>query len=135
MSSAQKYNRYLMVWLPVLLAGFTMAMGLTPYWGFPHYYFRWYPLIPAYFTPLSLLMSLCLIRYGKRKPLQRLTAYMFLRVCKLALTAGALFLYYLILDTDMVAMVLATFVCYLFYLFIETWLFSLFEKKSRAMNK
>lgn len=110
----------------IIIAG---AVGwLLLYWVFPAIYFRWYPVIPVYFTLLGIALSIVMSRYSKRKPVKIMMVYLLSRAIKIVLTAGGFFLYYGLIGEDTTAMLLTTLVFYLLFLFIETWVFYRFEK-------
>lgn len=121
----------LVVVLPSSIALLGLAVYAVLYWGFPRYYFGWYPLVPSFFILLSFAMSLWLIRYEQRNPQKMATAYLLLRGVKLLLAMALLFLYYVLIGKDMAAMVLSLFLFYIVYLLTETWLFYLFIKRRR----
>jgi len=120
-----------LVVLPAAIALFGLVGCAVLVWGYPEHYFRWYPLIPVFFILLSFVTSLWLIRFGRRKPEKMSSAYLLLRGVKLMSAMAFLLLYYLLVYHDWKAMVLTTFLFYFLYLFTETGLFYLTEKKRR----
>jgi len=117
----------------IIIAG--LVGWIILYVVFPAYYFRWYPLIPAYFILLGIIMSIAMARYSKFEPKKILSAYMLLRAIKLVLTTGGVLLYYWLVGENITAMVLTTLIFYFLYLYIETHIFYRFEKMNRQIRK
>jgi len=113
-------KRYLLLGL---LPATMVITGLVGYlllnYLLPDSYFRWYPLIPSYFTLLALLIVPGMVRFRKSKPAQGLMIYLASRIVKMILTTVSVFLYYQLVGQDMKVVLLATFVFYLLFLTVE----------------
>ncbi|MCL2097805.1 MAG: hypothetical protein FWH23_03490 [Bacteroidales bacterium] len=116
----------------VVIAG--LAGWIVLYWIFPAYYFRWYPLIPAYFILLGLFMSIGMYHYSRHKAQKILTAYMLSRAIKIVLTLGSVLLYYWLAGENITEMVITTLIFYFLYLFVEIAIFYRFEKMTRQIR-
>jgi len=134
MNPLKKQYRQLILSLFAKIAVIGIIGRLVFYWGFPSFYFQWYPLIPAYFLLLGLLMSMVMYHYSKYKSEKILTAYMMSRAIKIVITVGCLLLYYWLIRDNMAAVLLTTLVFYFLYLMVETWIFFRFEKMTRHIH-
>ena len=104
-------------------------------YAMPEHYFRFYPVIPIYFTALGVVTSAAMRYYSKRKPKKIVAVYMMMRGVKLLLTLGTILAYYLATDGErMTEFALTTAVFYSLYLFVETYLFYRFEKMTKKMH-
>jgi len=131
-------EKQLRIRLIVSLLATMIAAGIVGFlllkYAVPQYYFRWYPLIPVYFTLLGGIMSAGMWYYSKRMPTKIVTVFMLMRGVKLLLTVGSIFLYYVLVGEQMVEFSLTTAVFYFLYLFVETYLFYRFEKMAKRIR-
>jgi len=105
----------------MMIAGATGWLLL--YWLFPASYFRWYPLVPAYFILLGFLVAAGMARYSRSKPAKSLMIFVSTRIIKIILTAGSIFLYFRVVGEDINVMILTISLYYLLFLFVEIWIF------------
>jgi len=122
MNSKKKLERQLIVSLLTTTVIVGMATGLVLYHIFPVYWFCWYPLIPAYFVLLGVVISLGVGYCHKQEPKKFISYFILMRVIKMMLTMGFIFLYYLIINEKMTEVAFLTCGFYALFLFIETWL-------------
>ncbi|MCE5320446.1 MAG: hypothetical protein PHV09_03175 [Bacteroidales bacterium] len=115
----------LLVFYPI--AG--IAVGLVLYEYYPMHYFPLYPVIPSYFTILGVILFITLLHYSKNNPEKIINAYMMIRGIKFLLTVGAILLFVTMSDNYEYEFSLTTVGFYFFYLFIETYIFTKFEKE------
>jgi len=115
----------LLVFYPVV----GIAMGFVIYEYFPIHYFSLYPVIPSYFTILGVILFITLLHYSKNNPEKIINAYMMIRGIKFLLTVGAILLFVTMSDNYEYEFSLTTVGFYFFYLFIETYIFTKFEKE------
>ena len=92
-------------------------------WIFPDACFRWYPLIPTYFTVMGFLIAIGMIWYSRSKPAKGMMIYMLLRIIKMTVTALAVFLYYKLVGESVNAMLITAAVFYLLFLLVEAVIF------------
>jgi len=112
-----------------------MAMGFVLYEYFPMHYFPIYPVIPSYFTILGVILFLTLLYYRKNNPEKIINGYMMVRGFKFLLTVGAVLLFVTMSDNYEYEFSITTVGFYFFYLFIETYIFTKFEKERIAKCK
>lgn len=103
-------------------------VGCVLHYGFPDYYFTWYPSIPVYFTVLGIVMSSIMFRHSKDRPEKIIHIYMTMRAVKLLVTIGSILLYDWIIGERKLLFGITTIGFYFLYLFIETYFFYRFEK-------
>ncbi|MCL2728137.1 MAG: hypothetical protein FWD56_07120 [Bacteroidales bacterium] len=123
MNQFKNRSKHIVLLLPLAMVIAGTLGWLLLYGLLPSLYFRWYPLIPAYFISLGLLVVTAMNYYSKSKPSIGLMIYLFLRVVKMILTAGFVYLYYLIVGRNMTATLVTTSIFYLLFLFVETSIF------------
>ena len=111
------------------------AVGFVLYFYFPIHYFPLYPVIPSYFTVLGVILFLTLLHYSKNNPEKIINAYMMTRGFKFLLTAAAILLFVSMSDNFEYEFSITTVGFYFFYLFVETFIFTKFEKERIAKCK
>ena len=112
-----------------------IAVGFVLYEYFPMHFFPLYPLIPSYFTVLGVTLFITLLYYSKNNPVKIINAYMMMRGFKFLLTIGAVLVYVSMSDNYEYEFSITTVGFYFFYLFIETFIFTKFEKERIAKCK
>ena len=123
MSREKRLNRRLAVLFLATIIAVGIVAGFTLFYIFPAYWFRWYPLIPAYFTLLGFVMVLGINRYSKRTPREAVVSFLIMRGIKMALTLGVALLYYLLIGEAVIQMTLWMTGFYFFTLFAEIFMF------------
>lgn len=112
-----------------------IAVGIVLYEYFPMHYFSLYPVIPSYFTILGIMLFITLLYYRKNNPEKIINAYMMIRGIKFLLTVGAILLFVTMSHNYEYEFSITTVGFYFFYLFIETYIFTKFEKERIAKCK
>ena len=112
-----------------------IAVGLVLYEYFPMHYFSLYPVIPSYFSILGTILFCALLYYRKNKPEKIINVYMIMRGVKFLLTIGTILLFVSIADNYKYEFSITTVGFYFFYIFIETYLFTQFERERVAKCK
>jgi hypothetical protein len=134
---SQETKSYIGMIVPMLV---TMAVAGVAGWlllryALPQYYFPLYPAIPAYFMVLGLVMSIIMWYYSKQLSGRKIVnVYMMMRGVKLLLTLGGILLYYIVIKEQMMEFGLTVAIFYLVYLFVETYLYYRFEKRSKQIG-
>lgn len=121
----------LLLFYPVV--GF--AVGYVLYEYFPMHYFSLYPVIPSYFSILGTILFCALLYYRKNKPEKIVNVYMIMRGVKFLLTIGTILLFVTIYEDFEYEFSITTVGFYFFYIFIETYLFTQFERERVAKCK
>ena len=124
----------LMVSLLATLAIAGIATGCALYYLFPNHWVRWYPIVPAFFMVLAIVMTLKM-NDNTIEPKKMILSFMALRVVKFMLTLVALLLYYLLVGEMMTQVALLTFGFYVLYLVVETIVLYCFEKSNKQRSK
>ena len=112
-----------------------IAVGLVLYEYFPMHYFSLYPVIPSYFSILGTILFCALLYYRKNKPEKIVNVYMIMRGVKFLLTIGTILLFVTIYEDFEYEFSITTVGFYFFYIFIETYLFTQFERERVAKCK
>jgi len=112
-----------------------IAVGLVLYEYFPMHYFSLYPVIPSYFSILGTILFCALLYYRKNKPEKIINVYMIMRGVKFLLTIGTILLFVTIYEDFEYEFSITTVGFYFFYIFIETYLFTQFERERVAKCK
>lgn len=112
-----------------------IAVGFVLYEYFPMHYFSLYPVIPSYFSILGAILFFALLYYRKNKPEKIINVYMIMRGVKFLLTIGTILLFVSIADNYKYEFSITTVGFYFFYIFIETYLFTQFERERVAKCK
>ena len=112
-----------------------IVVGFILYFYSPMHFFPLYPIIPSYFTVLGVILFLTLLHYSKNNPKKIINAYMMARGFKFLLTAAAILLFVSISDNYEYEFSITTIGFYFFYLFVETFIFTKFEKERIAKCK
>ena len=121
----------LLLFYPVV--GF--AVGYVLYEYFPMHYFSLYPVIPGYFSVLGAILFCALLYYRKKNPEKIDNVYMIMRGVKFLLTIGTILLFVTIYEDFEYEFSITTVGFYFFYIFIETYLFTQFERERVAKCK
>ena len=135
MNQEKKLRRRLIISLLTSIVVAGIVTGLLLYYIFPACWFRWYPLIPAYFVLLGLIMSIGMNYCRKQNPGRYVALFMLMRTIKIILTMGCILLYYWLVNEKMTEMALLTCGFYFLYLFVETYLLYRFEKTNKQIFK
>lgn len=112
-----------------------IAVGFILYEYFPMHYFSLYPVIPGYFSVLGAILLLTLLYYRKNNPQKITKVYMIIRGGKFLLTIGTILLLVTIYEDFEYELSITAAGFYFFYLFIETYLFTQFERERVAKCK
>lgn len=112
-----------------------IAVGFVLYEYFPMHYFSLYPVIPSYFSILGTILFCALLYYRKNKPEKIVNVYMIMRGVKFLLTIGTILLFVTIYEDFEYEFSITTVGFYFFYIFIETYLFTQFERERVAKCK
>jgi hypothetical protein len=117
----------------IVVAG--VAVWALLWYAMPQYYFRFYPLIPAYFLALGIVVAMIMRMHHHRLGAHKIVnLYMAIRLVKLFLTLALVGIYYVTVGEQMeeFGLTLATF--YFIHLFVETYLFYRFEKLKKQIG-
>lgn len=121
----------LLLFYPVV--GF--AVGIVLYEYFPMHYFSLYPVIPSYFSILGTILFCALLYYRKNNPEKIVNVYMIMRGVKFLLTIGTILLFVTIYEDFEYEFSITATGFYFFYIIIETYLFTQFERERVAKCK
>jgi hypothetical protein len=121
----------LLLFYPVV--GF--AVGYVLYEYFPIHYFSLYPVIPGYFSVLGAILLFTLIYYRKNNPQKITKVYMIMRGGKFLLTIGIILFFVTIYEDFEYEFSITATGFYFFYIIIETYLFTQFERERVAKCK
>jgi hypothetical protein len=130
-----KFVLKLIISLLIFYPAVGIAAGFVIYEYFPVHYFSLYPIIPSYFTILGVILFITLLYFRKNNPEKIINAYMMIRGFKFLLTVGAILLFVTLSDNYEYEFSITTVGFYFFYLFIETFIFTKFEKERIAKCK
>jgi len=131
MNQSKKQYTNLVMLLPATIVIAGAAGWLLLYYFIPASYFRWYPLIPAYFILMSIFIACGANHYYRCKPAKIIRVYMLSRTIKMLLTLAGVFLYYKLSGENITAMLLTTLAFYILFLLVETRIFYRLEKMAR----
>lgn len=116
---------------------FGAVLGVVLYYQFPQYYNPgWY--LSTYF--LFMIMETVILLFAEQKSnsataKQMVNVYLLTKVIKVILSLVFITIYVLVVKENIKSFVLIYMIFYLFFLFVETKLFTLIEKQLKEKNK
>lgn len=116
---------------------FGAVLGVVLYYQFPQYYNPgWY--LGTYF--LFMIMETVILLFAEQKSnsataKQMVNVYLLTKVIKVILSLVFITIYVLVVKENIKSFVLIYMIFYLFFLFVETKLFTLIEKQLKEKNK
>lgn len=109
-----------------------IAVGLMLYYLYPEHYFSLYPVIPAYYTLIGIVLLRALTVYKRNNPKKMINVYMMMRGIKFLLTVASVLVYVLLTDEHDYEFSITTVGFYFFYMFVETFIYIKFEKERNS---
>ncbi len=125
----EKLNHRMMNTLLIAYILVGISVGLILYLLFPERYFILYPVIPGYYTILGFALFRSLVVCRRKSPRKMINIYMMFRGIKFLMTVLTIILYDLFFAESIYEFSITTIGFYFFYLFIETYIFIIFEKE------
>lgn len=131
MKMKREFHIKLVVTLIATLAVAGVAGFLFLKFAIPQHYFQWYPVIPACFILLCLILSFSMERLNRRNPDQVVAVFFGIRIVKMLVLIAGLLVYYRFVGQNMLEFGVTVLVFFVIYRVTEISMYCNFEKKDK----